>query len=204
MLSNNDLYAIVSDLYYPYHWISGSDVNYNRYNTNALTTSSYLKLEAEYSGNSDIDGGSKDINWYCSHAEHVGNMPRVGADFPDNTQRTWKCTRGTTNPGFAFTDIRWRWENTYDPLVGYEPYKRLGDEFWIYNEHDSANHNNKYIYIRYRLKLENFTGTIEDTTPLLSFSTMGYRGTGTSDSTNVNHQFIDYNSNLLDSHTTNY
>ncbi|MCB5271317.1 MAG: hypothetical protein LHW56_05685 [Candidatus Cloacimonetes bacterium] len=106
MLSNNDLYAIVSDLYYPYHWISGSDVNYNRYNTNALTTSSYLKLEAEYSGNSDIDGGSKDINWYCSHAEHVGNMPRVGADFPDNTQRTWKCTRGTTNPGFAFTDIR--------------------------------------------------------------------------------------------------
>lgn len=203
MYEDNGLYAILSDLHYPYPYpIDIPAENFNLYSTSALTTSSYLKLEAEYSGANDIDGGTIDANWYCSHDEHNGHMPRVGSMISDTEENPnipiWKCTRGTTNPGFAYTDVRWRW-----PLCN-ESYKRLGNEFWIYNDHDSANDTYKFVYIRYRLKLANFIGNINATTPLLSFSTMGYRGTGTSDSTNVIHQFMDYNSNLLESHTTDY
>ena len=206
-LSNKQLAAVINDQYYPWPDCPVPNEHYNPFSTSPLTTSSYLKFEAEYSGGNDIDGGTKDANWYCSKAEHGGNMPRVGSDFPDDTQRTWKCTRGITNPGFAYTDVRWRWQNNYHPSAGYEPYKRLGDEFWVYNEHDSANLDNKYIYIRYRLKIGNFTGVIEATSPLLSFTTVGCLVTEPampSDSILVNHQFMDYNSNLLDSHTTNY
>ena len=202
------LSAIIDDKYYPWPDCPVPNEHYNPYSTSPLSTSSRLKLEAEYSGENDIDGGTNDSKWYCSHTEHSGNMPRVGLSTSDvevtPSIPVWKCTRDSTNAGYAYTDVRWRWQNTYLTSQGYEPYKRLGDEFWVYSEHDSTNHDNKFIYIRYRLKLMNLTATLDATTPLLSFSTMGYRGLGTSDSTTVNHQFMDYNSNLLDGHTTDY
>ncbi|MCB5252018.1 MAG: hypothetical protein LHW58_02940, partial [Candidatus Cloacimonetes bacterium] len=201
MMKDNGLYAIISDLYHPYQ--GSPDDHYNRYNTNALTTSSYLRLEAEYSGSSDIDGGSKDSKWYCSHEEPGSNMARQGYVEPDPmylVENSWKCSRGTTNPGFAYTDIRWRWLNTYHSSEGYEPYKRLGNEFCVYNEHDSLNLDNKYIRVRYKLRLDQFVESINSSTPLFSFTTMGYKP----DSTSVNHQFMDYNSNLLYDHTTEY
>lgn len=200
-LNNKQLSAIVEDKYYPWPDWSVPNEHYNQYSTSALTTCSYLKFEAEYSGESDVDGGTIDANWYCSHYEPSSNMPRVGADFPDNMQRIWKCTRSSTNPGFAYTDIRWRWDDNY------RQYKRLGEEFKIYNVHDTLNYDNKYLYIRYRLKLANITGAIESSTPLLSFTTVGCfvdEPVIPSDSILVNHQFVDYYSNLLYNHTTDY
>jgi hypothetical protein len=199
MLHNNDLYAIMEDIYYPTSTIP--DVNYNRYSATAPTTSSYLKFEAEYTSGSDVDGGGNDVNWYCSHAEHSGHMPRVGYPIDESTLpsgKAWKCTRGTTNPGFAFTDIRWRWQKNETGLT--EP-ERLGDEFWIYDEHDNTN---KFLYVRFKIKIGSIIPNATQTTPLFSFITMGYRGINSTDSTTVNHQFTDYNSNLLVSHTTDY
>ena len=205
MINNHNLYAILEDLYYPNPNPNPTsfipEVNFNNYSATALTTSSYLKFEAEYTSGSDVDGGGNDVNWYCSHDEHSGHMPRVGSvineSFPPRS--VWKCTRGTTNPGFAFTDIRWRWQNTEDSLT--EP-ERLGDEFWIYNEHGDTN--NEYLYVRFKIKIGNIMPNATQTTPLFSFITTGYRGINSTDSTTINHQFTDYNSNLLVNHTTDY
>lgn len=115
-LYNKQLSAIIDDKYYPWPDTPVPNVNYNAYSTSPLTTSSYLKFEAEYSGGNDIDGGTNDANWYCSKAEHGGNMPRVGLMISDSEVNPnipiWKCTRSTTNPGFAYTDVRWRWQNS--------------------------------------------------------------------------------------------
>lgn len=88
-LSTYHLKAIIEDKDYP---TGGAQITeYNKYNTNALTTSSYLKFEAEYSGGNDIDGGTMDFNWYCSHDEYNGDMPRVGYWDNDGPIESWIC-----------------------------------------------------------------------------------------------------------------
>ncbi|MDD2331668.1 MAG: hypothetical protein PHI68_03335, partial [Candidatus Cloacimonetes bacterium] len=204
MLQSDNLHAIVADLDYPV----SNPTNYNNYNTTALTTSSYLKFEAEFSGSDDIDFGNEDMNWYCSHdesyetEEEQTTIPRVGFSehVPNSNDAYWRCNRTNTDCGYAYTDIRWRWLH-----IGLAENKRLGDEFWIYHdrrgEGDTPSSNqSRYLYIRFKLRMDNFAPSISGTTQLLSFTTKGETANGTAF---VNH-CCDYDPACSDTTTFHY
>lgn len=197
-IRNNGLKAIVDDrYYYPFPFGDQPHIseNYNHYSINALASSSYIRFEAEFAD--DETFGVDDKNWYHSGDEHDGHMPRVGAREHNtiNDSWYWKCTRGSTNPGYAYTDIRWRWLN------GSETFQRRfgGSEFRICNDHDIAS---KYVYINFHIKLSNFPAPVPDnSTVLFSIKTLGF---GATDSVLVNHSYLIPHTDTTTNWTTNY
>jgi len=187
-LRNHGLDAILRDK----SWSTDPNED-SHYSVATLTTSTYIQFEAEYSNMHSVNpGDSIDSKyWYKSGDEHIVNnivgMPRVGSPLYDehaiNTQR-WFCDRNVDNPGYSYTDLRYRWQ---DSEVD-NKYTRIGEEIRFHRDPNSGTWPDNFLYITFRVKLDNFQPGLTTTDNLLRFDTIGYRGNDSdSDSSTVCH-----------------
>lgn len=139
------------------------------YSVGPLSTSNYLKLEAEYSGPQGVKSADRNNSkfWYASHNE--ASLPRVGrAEEEDDASNghIWKVTK-ENDPGYIYTDIKYRWPNRSDN------YTHPGS-IWNLYQTKPPNYEDHFFYIRYRVKIENLDPGAALSDTLLSFVPEGY------------------------------
>ena len=159
---DHELDAIVMDK----RW----DMN-NQYSTYALSTGSYHRFEAEYSSGTEVTLGDnlKSRYWYRSRTDN--HATRVGKVYTFDND-SWQCERGVDPVGFAYTDLKWRWNTAAGDSV------RIGKEFLV-KKLDTPDNDN-FIYITYNLSVSDFPNNVSSTTPLLGLMPCGfpYEGSG--------------------------
>ncbi|GAB1468252.1 hypothetical protein MASR2M64_09640 [Candidatus Cloacimonadota bacterium] len=162
-----------------------------KYATTGLTTSSYYKFEAEYKDGGSVTGTDLTDSqyWYGSRNEDMpgsaNDINRVGGPFlavnvtpPASNDYVWRCEPNPDpnilSPGWAYTDLRWRWLTTAGANI------RIGKEF-ILNKYSSDPAQDS-LYIKFHLRF--YISTSDDlpgNTVLLSFSPVGFQYTYSSD-----------------------
>lgn len=170
-----------------------------KYATTGLTTSSYYKFEAEYEHGSNLSNAdiTDSQHWYGSRNEDLpgteNDINRVG--FPAQTFVTppasngyvWRCEPNQNpnilSPGWAYTDLRWRWLTTAGANI------RIGKEF-ILNKYSSDPAQDS-LYIKFHLRFYiPSSDELPGNTILLSFAPVGFPYTYNADGSVSGHMGI--------------
>ncbi|PKN72447.1 MAG: hypothetical protein CVU50_07710 [Candidatus Cloacimonetes bacterium HGW-Cloacimonetes-3] len=144
--------------------------NMFRYSISPLTTSSYLRFEAEYADESDVNkGDSKQSRyWYSARSDsYFTRVGKIAKNKDASNGNTWIASRDTDKAGCLFTDLRYRWPNRN----GY--YVRVGYELHSYQK-NPPNYEGDYVWLKYRFKLSNPKPDLKPEDPLLSFQLAGF------------------------------
>ena len=137
-----------------------------QFSTYPLSTSSYYQFEAKYNNDAEIVTGDLQHSekWYTTREKH--GLERIG--HLDNNGYWWECIPEQDDPGYAYTDLFYRWQNASGDSI------RIGQEFLIKRPIDS-NIDDHYIYITYNFHIESVRIGLDLDFPLVSFHPCGYR-----------------------------
>ena len=137
----------------------------------------YYRFEAEFVDSTSVvpGDGSNSVYWYgTAKAANNRNTPsRVGKPLFDATtsyKHTWKCTANKDNPGFAYTDITFRWLDTEKKA------NKLGHEVRIFKTNPSPGRSSDSLRVTFRVKLSNMSVTSEKNVTLLTYYPLGFVG----------------------------
>ena len=141
--------------------------------TYAYSTGSYQRFEAEYTSGEHVLEGDNLLRqyWYRSRSDTLSMAKREGK-YSLNDPGIWQCNRGEHEPGYAYTDLKYRWNTAADDSI------RIGKEFYIKQLATPDTQN--FIYITYSFLLSNVPDTLTENTPLVAFIPGGfpYNGSG--------------------------
>jgi hypothetical protein len=176
-VKDNDLSGLLSllDKYQIDAWVSDRGFNANpdseyRYSIYPITTSSFLRLEAEYADEKDVNAGDSKQSRYWYSARSDSYHTRVGRAKPDKNAsngNVWMATRRKDQEGFIYTDLRYRWPNRNGDYV------RVGYELHLYQKNPPT-YEGDYLWLKYRFQIANIKPDLNHNEPLLSFQCAGY------------------------------
>jgi len=176
-IEDNDLSGLLAmlDKYGIDAWVSDRGFSSNpesgcRYAIYPLTTSSYIRIEAEYADERDVNkGDSKQSRfWYSARTDsRLTRVGRFSSDSNASNSNVWVATRDLDKAGYLFTDLRYRWPNRNGDYV------RVGYEFHVYKK-NPPNYEGDYLWLKYRFKLSNLKPDLKPEEPLLSFQCSGF------------------------------
>lgn len=174
---NADLEVMLKDMdkYGLDVWIT--DRNWNNaansrssFSSYALSTNNYLRFEAEFTSEKDIKSGDGMDNQYWYAARSDKQMPRIGkaVDIAGASYGwAWQANMCKDKMGWLYTDLRYRWPNKYGAYV------RFGKEFILRQLHPPQ-HQNDYIWVKYRFRITDVKKGLKPDEPLLRFDLSGY------------------------------
>jgi hypothetical protein len=157
--------AIVND----YAW-NPSKSHEHRFATQPVSLSNYMRFEAEFSSEAELEEGDALDNQFWYAARYEKDLPRQGLAVRDPGAShgwAWRAEAGKDKPGCVFTDLRYRWPNKN----GY--YVRVGAEFTVL-QNDPKLYGEDHFWITYRFRVRDIAADLPPEEPLLSFRLAGY------------------------------
>ncbi len=154
-------------------WSNDSASPY-RYALTPLSTSNYLRFEAEFSSQKAVKkgDGSDPHFWYAfRNDENIKRKGKAAKSAQASYGYVWKLTRGKDKPGYALSDLRYRWPNVNGDYI------RFGKEFHLYQKNRPSYEDN-YLWVTYRVKVKNLQPGLKPEDALFKLSLAGFELSG--------------------------
>jgi len=145
-----------------------------RFALTPLSTSSYLKLEAEYSSEKDVrKGDNQDARfWYAfRNDKNITRSGKPAKQSKASNDYVWKLQRGKDKAGYALSDLRYRWPNPNGD------YLRFGKEFMVYQKNPPTFAGDN-LWITYRVKVSNPQPDLKPDDVLFKLQVAGFELSG--------------------------
>ncbi len=172
MLDSNQLDAIVIDNAWsndPNDSRSGSVVG--------ISMGNYYRFEAEFSDSSSVvpGDGANNLYWYGTlRAKNNLNTPsrvgKVSADASASYGNVWLCDKTKDKPGYAYTDITYRWQDSKGLA------NKLAREVRVFKTNPDAGRATDSLRVTFRVKIAKLEQRANLNQVLLSYQPLGYLG----------------------------
>ncbi len=134
-----------------------------RFSVVALATSNYYRFEAEFTDERAVkEGDNLEPRFWYGNSQATERTGRVVQDPKASYEHAWQVKRAKDNPGWAYTDVNWRWPDRKGNLL------KLYGVISLHKRHLDYKSDTDSLYLTYRVKIENIDPVLEADAPLLS------------------------------------